>query len=365
VGGVMSDITFSSEEISIIDKNLGFLVFDWAKNLINHILTVARDKGVKVVYMNIPESLAVNAPVSNEDKAEYFYEKLPPLLGFSQESVNLRGRKETLWAYRFSEENVNASIVQHFMKTTQVAQVSFEQIPPKYQGAFLGIIGRKQSYTREEVNKVLAILKSKSKGKDKGKAGGRFYYDWESTKWTGGQRFSPKVTETVVLQKLDDQMVAEYYNNPVLAKFFSFMMRPNKHFGSDEMGFALVSRVSPQIWVINEIQTDCINHYMSVRGQLYKDREEGKKGVNWETLRDMLEGQNRSKWIPKMEANEAFKNQVMANPNIIQQLPDNTQDIDKWIKEQTGMGEGILQRQNEIRQYLAQTDFRGRIFRTY
>ena len=361
----MSEITFSPEEISIIDKNLGFLVFDWAKNLINHILTMARDKGVEVVYMNTPESLSVNAPVSNEDKAEYFYDKLPSLLGFQKESINLRGRQEELWSYKFSEENVSASTIQYFLRTAQIGQVSLEQIPRKYQGAFLGIIGKKQGYTREEVNKVLTILKEKGKGKDKGKAGGRFYYDWESTKWTGGQRFNPKVTESVVLQKLDDQMMSEYYNNPVLAKFFSFMLGQGKHFGSDEMGFALVSRLSPKIWVINEIQTDCINKYMSIRGKLYRDRGGENKGVSWDTLKDMLQGQNRSKWIPKMEANEAFRNQVMANPNIIQQLPDNTQDIDAWIKEQTNIGGGAVQRQNEIRQYLAQTNFRGRVFRTY
>jgi len=53
---------FTKEEISEIEKNLGFIVFDWAKHLIVHIISQARGKGVDVVYMNTPESLSAGAP---------------------------------------------------------------------------------------------------------------------------------------------------------------------------------------------------------------------------------------------------------------------------------------------------------------
>ena len=43
-------------------------------------------------------------PVSNDAKAEYFYSKLPPLIGFKKEKANLRNQgEEEMWAYRFAD----------------------------------------------------------------------------------------------------------------------------------------------------------------------------------------------------------------------------------------------------------------------
>ena len=358
----MSEPKFTPEEISVIDKNFGFMVFDWAKNLITHILTMARENGAKVVYMNTPTSLAVNAPVSNDMKAIYFYEKLPPMLGFKKEKVNLRGKgQEELWAYKFANDFSTAGIRKAFIKLAD-RQFTIEQLPSKYQGAFLGILGRRPFYTQEDINRVLEILKTKQG--NKGKSGSKFYYDWESTKWTGGQRFDPKKSETVVLQRISDDFTNKCMSNPVLGKFLSFLISQSKHFSSDEIGFALVSKISPKIWVINEIQTDCINHYLDIRNKYYKERSgDKKKNIDWDTLKDMLRGRNRSKWIVKLEGNEPLKQQIIQNPNIIEQLPDDTQDIDKWIKEQRELLGDNLQRHEQLRQFLAETNFNIRVLR--
>jgi len=357
----MTEPIFTPEEISVIDKNFGFIVFEWAKDLINHILTMARENGAEVVYMNTPKSLSVNAPVSNDMKAEYFYDKLPPMLGFKKEQVNLRRKgNEELWAYRFNE---TAAEMKKFLVKIAEKQFALEQLPRKYQGAFLGLIGRKPYYTQEDISSVLETLKQKQ-DKGQGKIVSKFYYDWDSKKWTGGQRFDPNKNETVVLQRVSDDLVDKYASNPVLAKFLSFLISQSKHFSSDEIGFALVSKISPKIWVINEIQTDCINKYMDIRSKYYKreDRKE-KKGIDWDTLKDMLRGRNKSKWIAKIENNEPFKQQIMQNPNIIEQLSDDTQDINKWIEEQQEQFGENLQRHQQLRQYLAETNFCTRVLR--
>ena len=91
-------IVFSPQEISIIEKNLGFIVFDWSKHLIHHILSQASQQGVKIVYMNTSKTL--QSGNTSETKTDFFYEKLPPLIGFKHEKANLRGKGlETLWAY--------------------------------------------------------------------------------------------------------------------------------------------------------------------------------------------------------------------------------------------------------------------------
>jgi hypothetical protein len=66
------------------------------------------------------------------------------------------------------------------------------------------------------------------------------------------------------------------------------------------------------------------------------------KTTTWETLKDLLVTNNRSKWIPKFEANEAFKQQALENPAMIQGLPDDSQDIDKWIVDYQRQNRGVI-----------------------
>jgi len=97
--------SFTNEEISEIQKKLSFVVENWAKNLINHILKNARDASVDVVYMNTVASSSGN--IQNDSKLEYFYENLPRSMGFNLENVDEKtvGKQvngDKMWAMHFS-----------------------------------------------------------------------------------------------------------------------------------------------------------------------------------------------------------------------------------------------------------------------
>lgn len=345
----MGEIKFTQEEVSIIEKNLNFMVFDWAKHLVSHILTQARNQGVKTVYMNTPKTL--DAGSITEGKTSYFYERLPALLGFKKEKATLRGKgSEKLWAYHLDTVQAISTII-GLIKTAK--QFKLEELPSTYQGAFINIIGRKPLYDENDVQKVLEILKKKQK---KPKVSSKFYYDWTSKEWSGSQRFSERVTENVVLQRITSELQDTLQNNPTLLKFWSYLLSQHQHFGPDVVGFALISKVSSTIWVINEIQTDAINAYMSLRRDVEKNS--GKK-ISEETLKDMLEAQNRSKWINKLEMNPDLKQKLIDDPGLIQVLPDNTQNIESWIETQKKNGQ-----HRDLFQHFQSINFNTRIFRT-
>ena len=333
---------FSREEVSHIEKNLGFIVFDWAKHLISNVLDQARKRGVSKVYMNTPQT--IDSGNTSSDKLTYFYEKLPPIMGFNKEKVNLRGRDEELWAFDLNPkaQEVAASFLRSFIKTA-TKTFTLEQIPKKYQGAMLGIIGKKPEYTLEEAQKVLSIIEKKEGKREK--AIPKYFYDWESKTWSGSQRFTDNVNEMAVLQKIPQEMQNKIIEDDILRKFWSYMLSQYQHFGPDVIGFALVSPVSQDSWVINEIQTDCINAWNDVRRvDKGRDKEE-RENIDWDTLVDMLTAQNRTKWIAKLEMNEGLKQQIMGNPGMIGQLPDDNQDVDAWIAnqmaEQRDQGVGV------------------------
>jgi len=142
---------FTPAEISEIDKKLSFIVFDWAKHLVIHILNSAKNSGVQTVYMNTSKTLHGS---NTELKVDFFYEKLPQLLGFQKKRAKLRGKYETFWAYDLA---TNAKLIKNIVK---LAQQSFElsDIPSRYQGAIISIIGRKQNYTIDEIQKVYEIV---------------------------------------------------------------------------------------------------------------------------------------------------------------------------------------------------------------
>lgn len=361
----MADIKFTKEEASYIDKKLGPIIFDWAKSLINHILFQAKNKDAEVVYMNTPDTL--DAGSITEGKTVYFYEKLPPILGFEKETANLRGKgNETLWAYRFNKSKIASTDLK--MALIKLAKLlTLEQIPPKYQGAFIQILGRKDSYTLEEAQQVIEKIEKNPKKK---KATAKYYYDWTSKTWSGAQTFKKNITENVVLQKMTSEMQSVLNSDDTLRKFWSYILSHHSHFGSDVVGFGLVSKISPTIWVINEIQTDCLNHYMELRKEALEwnsvEKENDEKRISWDTLMDMLTARNKTKWIAICETNEAFKQQLLQNPNMIDQLPDDSQDIQNWISEnqrqiqEQGGGAAL-----DIIRHFQSVNFNTRIFRTY
>jgi hypothetical protein len=147
-----------------------------------------------------------------------------------------------------------------------------------------------------------------------------------------------------------------------MSKFWALVLSQYQHgFATpDVIGFALVSKISRDAWVINEIQTDCINAYMKLRRIDQKKYEEREEKITWEVLTHMLEAENKTKWIPILETNEAMREQILRNPGIIAQLPDNSQDINKWIEEQRAVGvtEGL-----GLIEHFQSVDFNKGIFR--
>ena len=103
-------------------------------------------------------------------------------------------------------------------------------------------------------------MKEGKKVKDAPKQIAKWVYDWGSKTWSGAQRFDRSVTETVVLQKIPEQIHDMLLNNPVLKKFWSFLLTHAGHFDDSDknvVAFALIS-MKGKNWVINEIQTDNI-----------------------------------------------------------------------------------------------------------
>jgi len=343
---------FAKEEISRIEKKLGFIVFDWAKHLIDNVINKARGSGVKVVYMNTKETL--DAGAITDPKTDYFYERLPPLLGFKKEQASLRGKgDETLWAFHL--DSVNASSLNKLIRMAK--QVSINDIPPKYQGAFIKIIGRQDYYNEAEIQRVIDIV---SKNEKSNKSMSKYFYDWDSKTWSGGQQFDSRITENVVLQRVTSEIQNMIQEDPALLKFWSLILSQNQHFGSDVIGFGLVSKVSNDYWVINEIQTDAINAYMKLRRIDQNNDKEG--SMTWETIRDMLVANNKSKWAEKAEASELFKNQLIQNPNLMHQLPDDSVDIEKWITENVNTG---VPGMTGLMEHFQSVNFNSRIFKTY
>ena len=304
---------FTAEEISHIEKNLGEIVFDWAKHLVQNIITSARSNGVDTVYINSSDSVF---KASNEDKTDFFYERLPKLLGFVSVQKKLRGKKERFWAYYINEQR----------QASGSGDIAFNQIPPNKQGMFLKLFGRKPHYNRNEVAQALEMLKNKQV---KPKSGPAFFYDWDSRTWNGAQRFRNDIHENVVLQKLTKDAQEKISNDPILLKFWSFILSQSGHFGQDVIGFALLCRLNKQEWLINEIQTDCLNRYFNLRRP---DKTPATTNItSWETIKDMLTAQNRSNWILQLEGNEQMKQKLMRDPNAIGQLCDNTHNIQEWL----------------------------------
>lgn len=332
--------SFSEEEIKEINGNLGFIINDWSKHLVAHIVNIAIKNNVSTVYMNTENTVDSGG---NGDKIHYFYERLPSFMGFKKEKVSLRGKSEFMWAYHFDRNDETSPLFQNFKPTkcndyskillSEIScsreKYSLSNVPQGYQGAILSLVGRKESYSVEDLKHVFNVVtKKKTNRKPKLK----FFYDWNRN-WSGGQRFKEDITEVVVSQLIHDDWQDYIFENKALLKFWSYLLSQSQHFSNDTIGFGLVSKINSEIWVINEIQTDVINKYRA----LINMHDENKK-ISYGTLKDMLEANGRSNWIPYLEKNVEFRNQLLNNPNDINQLCDDKTDIDEWIKKQGQVG---------------------------
>lgn len=140
------------------------------------------------------------------------------------------------------------------------------------------------------------------------------------------------MNETIVLQKISSQSQNMILESPALTKFWSFVLSQTQHFDSDTIGFALVAKLNRETWVINEVQTDVINRFRKITN-INNQRQER---IDVETLKDMLEANNRKNWIPYIESNQQFRESILQNPNQIYSLCEDNIDIKTWLQEQGG-----------------------------
>jgi hypothetical protein len=325
---------------------------------------------VNNLYINTTKTLDSG---SNDDKAHYFYETLPERMGFKRTEADLRGRgMEELWLMELNSVQA-AREAYEFVRTAQEEKIfTLEQIPSKLQGAVISFIGKKPQYSKSELLKVISILEEKEKKSQdkKPKTFAKFFYDWVSRTWSGAQRFNDKITEVVVEMKLTSAMYDLILSNPVLKKFMAFVTSQQGHFDvspglNETIGFALIS-INGKNWVINEIQTDSINKYLDIRAKYYKGRDKGKtEKMSWDTIKDMLQAQNKSNWIAKLEINEQLKQQLIDNPNLIGQLPDNSVDIEKWLSGQRAnlQNNGRQDNLEDLTRAVQAVNFNTRVFK--
>ena len=343
---------FTKEEISYIERSLNFIIVEWAQSLIRNVLDKALEFGVQNVYMNTPETLHGGA---TEGKVDYIYERLPVKMGFKKTRANLRGSLETFWLYNFDEASKTAKSIDAFIKQAQEniqpqedKLISADLLSDKWWfGAVISRLGKKPVYKASELRVVCDMLKKENDKRPK--AQGKFFYGWNK-EWNGGQAFFENTSrsnkaDTVVTQKLHSEVQDRMMQDPILAKFFSFILGTGKHFDQDTLGFALVNKIDDENWVINEVQTDCINHYMKERNKLRPDKEVSKtKGATWNTVKDMLEANNRRNWIAKLDTMPELKQQILENPNLVNDLCDDSHDIEKWMEERRGQEGAVMGR---------------------
>ena len=300
----------TKEDFQEIESKLGYLINNWYIELVNTIINLAKKENVKKLYWNSSETLGNYG--ANESKTKFFYESLPSQMGFVKTKANLRGKgEENLWAMDLGRNSYAAE-----------GLISLEQIPKAYQGAVIGILKSRGPYKKEELKRVLEIIKnSKERKKDFNKTDS-FSYNASQT-WDGGQQFTGK-EETIVKQKLSSRLIShilETGSSPVKT-FLSNLIDPNQHFDADVVGWALISKVNQDEWVINQIQTDTVNKYLKAKSKVLNEMKIEDKVLDRQSIIDRVYARtNSSIWTSKVENDPEFLRVLQNDPSIIQQLP--------------------------------------------
>jgi hypothetical protein len=255
-------------------------------------------------------------------------------LGFEKTKADLRNRgEEELWVYKVPIEE--SKLKSKKEKIEKKNSYTLQDIPKRFRGVFIKLIGKRKTYTPENVKRVVEFLRERAKENgasiDKN-CQSQFFYNWERD-WDNAQRFDSNVTEKVVVQRLSSQVQDMIEGSEALLKFWSMLLSSSgQHFGNDVIGFTLLSPIKEKTWLINEVQTDCVNSYHRVR-RLDKDTKKKSK-ITWEVVKDILDAQGKSKWKEVIEENHELKHLIMeANSpeNMIEALPVDIEPMD-WIK---------------------------------
>jgi len=183
-----------------------------------------------------------------------------------------------------------------------------------------------------------SILNRMENAHEWGKDRAEKYYVKEDS-WSGAQRFHEDTHEKVIPIRFSSEKYMELYNDPILKKFLQIK---SNHFGgvTDPIGWALVSPINKNIWVINQVQSDIIPKFLSIKQQVSRPEK-----INSDEVITRLQATGREAWIPFVQGNPQLMGALMESPNEINNLPANLTDpnrIQQFINEQT---EGIQQGQ--------------------
>ena len=317
-------MNFTVEEIIEIEKALSFIIHRWHHDLAEAVLSIAKSKGIKDLYWNSSETL--DSGGANHGKVRYFYEDFPSQLGFKAVNVDLRGKgQERLW-------HMDMGVKKH----ASDGLIELSQIPKGLQGAIIGILRGRGPYTKDDLRRAYGIIKSSREKKPK--ATKNFSYDY-SKKWNGGQQFS-KQEEIIVKQRLDKSTFDSIlqHSTPSVQKFLSFIIDPSQHFDADGIGWALISPINEDTWVVNQIQTDTINEYLKIKDEVMEGESYGKRKMGKEEISHRLHGSNKSSWAKYMEDSEELFLALQSDISKIERLPTddvimNSETVPDWIRE--------------------------------
>jgi len=321
----MNMANLTKEDFLEIEKKLGYVINNWYNDLINTIISVASKEGVKKLYWNTSKTLSAGG--INDAKKNFFYETLPNNFGFKKEKQVLRNKTEEEFWVKNLQKNSYAS----------EGLIPLELVPKAYQGAVIGILkGNRGPYTKEELSKVLKIIKEGKERKRDLTKEDYFTYN-SSAEWKNAQRFSD-ANEMIIKQKLSSELVSHILEtgSPATKVFLSNLITPSQHFDSDVIGWALVAKISPEEWVINQVQTDTINDYREAKKEALGGEKRRERVLSKESIIDRLDAANKFMWSEKANNDESFLRMLQNNISTLQSLPTNDQlqesglSVDAW-----------------------------------
>ena len=136
-------MNFTKEEISEIEKAMNFVTENWYNHLVDAVIQLAKQKGVKNLYWNTSSTL--DSGNTQSGKVDFFYERLPQRLGFRETNVNLRGKgEERMWHLPLGKESY-----------ANDGLLTLDMVPRSYQGAVIGILRHRGPYKREELRREI------------------------------------------------------------------------------------------------------------------------------------------------------------------------------------------------------------------
>ena len=307
----MNNLT--KEDFLDIEKKLGYLINNWYIELFNTIVTLAKNSNVKQLYWNSSETVDGG---SNGSKKNFFYETLPSRLGFVKTKANLRNRgEESLWLMNLDRETYSSDGLIHL-----------NQIPQRLQGGVIGILKSRGPYTKEQLRPVFEILKKQADNPQFNKRKDTYSYN-DAESWDGGQQFAG-MSETIVKQKLNSRLINHILEtgSEATKKFLSNLINSSQHFDANTIGWALIAKISPDVWVINQIQTDTLNRYLKARSEALKEVKMEDEVLSLESIKDRVFAATRSSiWANKVENDSAFFQALQNNIELVRQLPS---DVD-------------------------------------